>query len=46
MTGSLRQFKDKDNMSDEIKIDYKELTDRLLGGITLKTVSSTPTDLS
>ena len=29
-------------MSDEIKIDYKELTDRLLSGITLKTVSSTP----
>ena len=43
MTGSLRQSKDKDSMSDEIKIDYKELTDRLLSGITLKTVSSTPT---
>ena len=31
-------------MSDELKIDYKELADRLLQGITLKTVpSSTPT---
>ena len=30
-------------MSDEIKINYKELTERLLQGITLKTVSSTPT---